>query len=152
VHLERDYDATAEELWLCWTDPRRLARWLGRPDGPLLGATEPVLLVLGDEADQWVRVRVLAAEPPRTLTVAWDFPDETASRLRIDLMDIGPGRTRLILSHSSLGVSSTGYGAGWQAYLEGELLRETGVAVDTTWEQRFEQALPVWRERAAVLR
>jgi uncharacterized protein YndB with AHSA1/START domain len=150
VHLEREYDATAEELWECWTDPTRLARWLGQPDGPVLGATEPARMVMGDGEDQWVRIQVLEADPPKTLSFVWEFPGETDTRLRIELVVVGPRRTRLVLDHDGLGDSSTGYGAGWQAYLEGGLLRETGSTVDSAWEHRFEEALPTWRDRAAV--
>jgi uncharacterized protein YndB with AHSA1/START domain len=149
VHLEREYDATPEELWECWTDPLRLARWLGRPEAALLGATDSVRMVMGDGDDQWVAIRVLQADPPRTLSLAWEFPGTTGTRLRVELVPLGPGRTRVVLDHEGLGASATGYGAGWQAYLEGGLLRETGVAVTSTWDQRFEQVLPVWRQRAA---
>lgn len=149
VHLEREYDATPEELWECWTDPLRLARWLGQPEAALLGATDPVRMVMGDAEDQWVRVSVLQADRPRTLTLAWDFTGTTGTRLHVELVPLGPGRTRLVLDHEGLGASATGYGAGWQAYLEGGLLRETGVPVTSTWDQRFEQVLPVWRQREA---
>lgn len=151
VHLEREYDATPEELWDCWTDPVRLARWLGRPDRALLGATDPVLMVMGDGDDQWVRVRVLAADEPRALTLEWEFPGVSGSRLSVELIALGPGRTRVVLDHDGLGASSTGYGAGWQAYLEGGLRRETsGADGEPDWEQRFTRALPAWRERAAA--
>jgi hypothetical protein len=44
-----------------------------------------------------------------------------------------------------------GYGAGWQAYLDGELAGELGEAWETSgWDVRFERALPIWRERAAA--
>ena len=49
-----------------------------------------------------------------------------------------------------LGESATGYGAGWQAYLEGGLLRETGGRAEPSWEHRLQEALPAWRERAAA--
>jgi uncharacterized protein YndB with AHSA1/START domain len=151
VHIEREYDASPEELWDCWTDPVRLARWLGRPDGPLLGAADPVLMDMGDGDDQWVRVRILVADEPRMLTLQWEFPGVSSSRLRVELIALGPGRTRMVLDHDGLGASSTGYGAGWQAYLDGGLLRETGGAIEEAdWERRFAQALPAWRERAAA--
>jgi uncharacterized protein YndB with AHSA1/START domain len=150
VHLEREYDATPQELWECWTDPVRLGRWLGQPDAPVLAATDAVRMVMGDGEDQWVRVRVLEADEPRTLTLAWEFPGVSGSRLRVELVALGPRRTRVVLDHDGLGSSPTGYGAGWQAYLEGGLLRETGGTVESDWEQRFTAALPAWRQRAAV--
>jgi uncharacterized protein YndB with AHSA1/START domain len=128
----------------------RLARWLGQPDGPVLGTADPVRMVMGDADDQWVRVQVLEADPPRRLTLAWEFPGGTGTQLRVELVAVGPQRTRLVLDHDGLGTSATGYGAGWQAYLEGGLMRETGQTVDPAWQPRFERALPIWRHRAAI--
>lgn len=151
VHLERDYTATPAELWQAWTDPVRLARWLGSPDGPLLGADQPVRLILGEDPDQWADVRVVAADEPRMLELTWDFPGLSGSRLQIRFIPLSPGRTRLIIDHHGLGSFSAGYGAGWQAYLDGSLLAETGAAVTATWEGLFTEALPAWKHRAASL-
>jgi len=151
VHLERDYHGTPEELWQCWTDPLRLARWLGIPAGPLLSGADPVRMVMGAGEDQWVEVRVLAADQPRTLKLAWDFPGQTGTELTVELIPLSHGRTRVVVDHDRLGGSATGYGAGWQAFLEGGLRRETGGRADTAWEHRFTEALPAWRDRAAAV-
>jgi uncharacterized protein YndB with AHSA1/START domain len=150
VHLERDYDGTPEELWQCWTDPVRLGRWLGIPARPLMPAAEPVRLVMGDGKAQWVEVRVLAADQPRTLKLAWDLPGQPGTELTVEFVALSPGRTRVVVDHDGLGESATGYGAGWQAYLEGGLLRETGGRAGAPWEHRLQEALPAWRERAAA--
>jgi uncharacterized protein YndB with AHSA1/START domain len=152
VHLEREYDATPEELWAAWTEPARLARWLGTPTGALLGATEPVRISMGDDADQEVEVEVLSADPPRLLELAWRFPGVTDSRLRVELVPVTASRTRVVVDHGGLGDSTTGYGAGWQAFLDGNLASTLGDAASAAWDERFAEALPVWRERAAALR
>ena len=151
IHLEREYRATPEELWDAWTSPERLARWLGTPAGPLLGATEPVRLTMGEDADQWVDVRVVTADRPHLLELAWEFAGESGTLLRVRFEAVTSERTRLLLDHGGFTTSSTGYGAGWQAYLDDSLPGEFGGTVEGTWEQHFERYLPLWRERAAQL-
>ena len=151
IHLERVYAASPAEMWQAWTDPIRLTRWLGHPAGSLLGAAAPVRLRLGDDPDQWADVRVLRAVEPRLLELAWDFPGQSGSVLRVEIVPIAAGQSRLIIDHRGLGGSSTGYGAGWQAYLDGSLRAETGVAADESWDTLFARALPAWQRRAASL-
>jgi uncharacterized protein YndB with AHSA1/START domain len=151
VHLEREYDATAEQLWRAWTDPGRLARWLGSVSGPLLGADRPVRMAMGDEDDQWVDLQVLTADEPRLIELAWDFAGQVGSRLRVELVVVSPGRTRVVLDHVGLGDAATPYGAGWEAYLDGALPAELAGRVDPlSWADRFAAALPSWRERASA--
>ncbi|MEP7019058.1 MAG: SRPBCC domain-containing protein [Pseudonocardiales bacterium] len=149
VYLERDYPATPDEVWDAWTSPERLARWLGTPAGPILGATAPVRVSLGDGEDDWADVSVISAEPPRLLELTWGFVGEPGSVLRVEIVPIDATHTRVQVEHRGLGTSAVGYGAGWQAYLDGELAGELGQAWETSgWDARFEQALPVWRDRA----
>jgi uncharacterized protein YndB with AHSA1/START domain len=77
---------------------------------------------MGDADDQWVDVRVLTADRPNLLELAWDFPGESSTVLRVRFEAIDADRTRLVLDHNN-----------------------------STWEQRFDEYLPAWRERAAQL-
>jgi uncharacterized protein YndB with AHSA1/START domain len=151
VHLEREYPATPDEVWDAWTSPERLARWLGTPARPVLGAGGPVRLTLGEGADDWADVSVITADRPRLLELVWAFVGEPGSVLRVEIEPIDATRTRLLVEHRGLGSSAVGYGAGWQAYLDGELAGELGETENVSgWDERFEQALPIWRERAAA--
>lgn len=151
VHLERDYRATPEQLWDAWTSPQRLARWLGTVAGPLLGATAPVRMILGDGDDQWADVRIRSADRPRSLELSWDFPGESGSVISVRFVPLSDTHTRLVIDHSGLADAATGYGAGWQAYLEGGLAGLFDSSVDVDWDRRFLSCLGVWRERAAAL-
>lgn len=149
LHLEQDYDATPAEVWDAWTRPERLARWLARPSGELTGA--PVRLDFGDGPDDWADVTVLVSEPPVLLELRWDFVGDVSSRLRVEIVELAPGRTRVRLDHSGLGDSTLGYGAGWQAYLV-SLAAELGAPADgASWDERFATALPTWQARAGEL-
>lgn len=150
VHLERTYPTTQDDLWTAWTDRDRLARWLGTPAGPIIGAPTPVRISMGGEND-WVEVQIVHADAPRLLELRWDFPGEPASMLRVELTPLSDGSTLLVLDHDGLAESSTGYGAGWQAFLDGPLAGLFGGAAAADWDQLFSQAMPAWRERAAAL-
>ncbi|MDQ2750359.1 MAG: SRPBCC domain-containing protein [Pseudonocardiales bacterium] len=151
VCLQREYSATPDEVWDAWTSPERLARWLGTPAGPVLGSPGPIRLRLGDGEDEWADVCVLRADPPRLLELTWTFVGAASSLLRVAIEPIDGTRTGLRVEHHGLGSAAVGYGAGWQAYLDGELAAELGQAVEGSgWDVRFERALPVWRERAAA--
>lgn len=151
VHLERTYPATPEELWAAWTEPDRLARWLGTPDGPLLDAAAPVRLSMGEDENDWVDLAVVRADAPRLLELHWEFAGEPAGLLRVELTPISADSTLLVLDHEGLAQSATGYGAGWQAFLEGPLAAVFEAAAAGGWDELFMQTMPVWRERAAAL-
>jgi uncharacterized protein YndB with AHSA1/START domain len=147
VHLERDYAASPEELWDAWTEPKRLARWLCTSAAPFLESTGPVRLLLGDAEDQWVDVRVLVAEPPHRLELAWSFAGEVNSLLRVRIDRVSESMSRVAVDHAGLGRATIGYGAGWQAYLE-MLGGQFESTIVKPWDELFEECLPIWRERA----
>lgn len=151
VHLERTYPATPEELWAAWTEPDRLARWLGTPAGPLLDAVAPVRLSMGEDENDWVDLAVVRADAPRLLELRWEFAGEPAGLLRVELTPITAESTLLVLDHEGLAQSATGYGAGWQAFLDGPLAKQFDGDASGDWNQLFEQAMTAWRDRAAVL-
>ena len=151
VHLERTYPTSPEELWTAWTDPDRLARWLGTPAGPLLDAVTPVRLSMGEDELDWVDLTVVRADAPRMLELRWEFAGEPAGLLRVQLTPLSEHSTLLVLDHQGLADSSTGYGAGWQAFLDGPLAELFGGNAAGDWNELFERAMPVWRDRTAAL-
>jgi uncharacterized protein YndB with AHSA1/START domain len=147
VRLEREYEATPAEVWSAWTDPDRLARWLGRLAGPL--AADRTRMRFGDEPDQWADLTVLELQEPSRLTLLWSFPGASDSVLEVAIAPLGDGRTRVVVEHRGLGAMDTGYGAGWSAYLAA-LAAELGGRDDgRSWDERFATALPAWRARAS---
>lgn len=116
MHLERTFDAPTERGWLTWTDPARLRRWLGAVEEGAAG--EGATFVIRMDIDATATCFVTAWSPPRLLELTWDYTGEGRSRLQVELTAQGD-RTVLRLDHGQLPAdSATGYGAGWQLYLD----------------------------------
>ncbi|QCB93877.1 SRPBCC family protein [Cellulomonas shaoxiangyii] len=120
VRFDRWYPTTPQDLWAAVTEPARVARWLGPLYGDLRvgGAYE---LRMGDDvpgADDTATGEVLVCEPPRALAVTWVFPNETVTRVDVELAVDGAG-TLLRLRHTGLADDAArGYGGGWHACLD----------------------------------
>jgi uncharacterized protein YndB with AHSA1/START domain len=147
IRFERIYDASEDDRWSALTDPSRLRGWLAPAgaelDGRPGGAYE--FRMSEDEAHRtWGDVRVW--EPPRVLELGWNFAGQDGSIVRFELDPRGD-ETMLVLEHRSLPVEqSVGYGSGWHAYLDALDDHLTGRS--GSWEERFEQRLEAYRERA----
>jgi uncharacterized protein YndB with AHSA1/START domain len=146
VRFERRYAAPVEEVWAALTRPERLARWLA-PGAIEAHVDGTVHLDFGEGG--LVTGRVLACRPPTLLEFEWRFPGETESVVRIELSRAGD-ETRLVLDHRALAEGhATGYSAGWDAYLAS--LNDHLAGGEGSWDTRFAEALPRYREAAAAL-
>lgn len=128
LRVSRTYPTDVADLWSCWTDPARLTRWLGRPEGERREGAE-LRLVMGAAAQRpsdpeattgFARVRVLHCDPPHRLTVRWAWEDQEPSLVDLHLRPVGddPERTELVLEHLVLDeAGARGYGAGWEDFL-----------------------------------
>ncbi|OUE23661.1 SRPBCC domain-containing protein [Clavibacter michiganensis] len=103
-----------ERVWAALTEREAIARWLGevvewdiRPGGTLV-------VDHGEGARS--RSAVLEADPPRRLTMTWDFPDEPASHVAITLR-ASEDRAVLELVHSGLAELAESYRIGWITHL-----------------------------------
>jgi len=127
VTVEREYPATAAELWAALTEPERLARWIGRYEQSADGFR---LAMGGPDTDAVVDGRVLACDPERRLLVTWRFSGagqvEAPTELEAVIRPAGEGRVLLTLTHRRVqAVTASVYGAGWQDVLT-HLARELG--------------------------
>ena len=146
VRFERRYSASPEAVWAALTDPDKLRRWLAeavRFDNKVGGAVD---LRFGDEPDQVAQGSILAYEQPRVLEYEWHWPGQMSSSVRFELTADSDG-TLLVLDHRGLPRDAAiGYAAGWHAYLD-RLAAQFGED-GATWDQRFADLLPKYRELA----
>lgn len=124
LRMTRAYDTDPEDLWSAWTEPERMTRWLGRPDGDLREGGELTLWMGGaDElkpadADDVALVRILHCARPERLTVRWAWGQDEPSLVDLRLVPLGEGQTLLELDHVVLDRDgATGYGPGWEDFL-----------------------------------
>lgn len=124
ISLSQDYDYPLDEVWNCWTDPQRLARWFGTLHGPAeLGAPVEMTMPPPEVATQTLVLR--ACEPPRRLLVDWGGFGEGPSQVEVVLEPVTQERTRVLVRHSGLADRAAwAYGAGW-----GEVMHLAGLAV-----------------------
>jgi uncharacterized protein YndB with AHSA1/START domain len=116
VRLERVVPAAIERVWRMWTEPERLARWLG----PVVAGTPgpASTFVLGMDADETATCTVTQWLPPSRLALAWHYTGEEPTTLRLELADLGDGTTRLVLEHEGIAAAGLSeYAAGWQLHL-----------------------------------
>ncbi|MEP6630809.1 MAG: SRPBCC domain-containing protein [Lapillicoccus sp.] len=159
LRMTRTYDTDADDLWSAWTDPSRMARWLGRPDGELREGGEVTLWMGGPDdttppegTDDVAHLQVLHCARPERLTVRWAWSQDEPSLVDLRLTPLGEGQTLLELDHVVLDRDgATGYGSGWEdflARLEASLAgRPTDFAsiepaVDPLWATAGDQAYP----------
>ena len=85
--IEAQFDATVEQVWDLWADPRKLERWWGPPEYPatfvdheLRAGGKASYFMTGPEGDTpagwW---SILSAEPPHSIEILDGFADESGT-------------------------------------------------------------------------
>lgn len=133
VRLEREFDATPDELWQMLTDPAELTKWLcagveleARPGG--------AITLKFDNSHTTIRGHVVRIEAPRLLEYTWRRGDELESVVRFELHP-APARsgTRLSVTHTNCHRPEIGeMAAGWHHHLE--LLATQLAGQPVTWD------------------
>jgi uncharacterized protein YndB with AHSA1/START domain len=149
VRMEDRFDTDIADLWSAFTDPRRLARWLGEVDGALRlgGEFRARFFASGWEGTGTVE----ACEPPHRLlvrTVSAEDAEEHAIEAWLAASDEG---TTLVVEERGMPVEHLGgYGAGIQIHFEDLAAHLAGR--DRAPAERWEELLPAYRELAARIR
>jgi uncharacterized protein YndB with AHSA1/START domain len=154
VRMEDRFDTDIDDLWSAFTDPSRLARWIGEIDGDLRlgGEFRARWFASGWEGTGTVDV----CEPPRHFRLTtYDAnpqpgqPPETF--IEVQLAADG-NQTLLVVEERGMPVSMiAGYGAGVQMHVEHLADHVAGrehIDVESRWEELF----PVYRGIAAGIR
>jgi uncharacterized protein YndB with AHSA1/START domain len=99
-------DASIERVWQLWSDPRQLERWWGPPSFPAT-VTEHELVPGGSVAYAMTgpdgerhhgRWRVLAVDPPHTLTFEDTAPELPTGTVRAALSALPEGGTEMVIT------------------------------------------------------
>ncbi len=107
--------ARVEDAWQALTDGQHIATWLGRLDDGTV--TSGGRFALWHDDDVRSRHTVVQWQPPRLLTLTWDFPEERRSQVSFALLGAGSAATTLTVHHQGLD-DPVSYAAGWHRHLE----------------------------------
>ncbi|GAA1611738.1 hypothetical protein GCM10009789_77620 [Kribbella sancticallisti] len=143
VLLRRPYDATPAELWSAWTEPERIARWLGEITGDRVLGGEIRLTMTPQDIPV---LRIEACEEPHRLVVTWSTPTEPNSQVEL-LLESEGDTTLLTLRHAVTGEErAAGLGYGWEDFLNRlhEFLAGRDPAA-VSWSAAEEELLPLWK-------
>ena len=146
VRMEDRLDTDIDDVWSAFTDPLRLARWLGEVEGDLR---------LGGEfrahffASGWEGTgRVEACEPPRHLLVTTKGLDQPEDHV-IEVTLAGDGdQTILVLEERGMPLDHlAAYGSGIQVHVE-DLAAYLAGRERCDADARWEQLLPAYQDLA----
>lgn len=140
IRLQRDYDASIDDVWDALTNPERVSRWFLPISGDFrLGGRYQLEGNAGGE--------IVACEKPNRLKVTWVYGDPQSeadvSELELRLSSADAGKTSVTLEHTAIVPdemwSEYGPGAvgvGWDQGMLGLSLHLTGGSVGdpTAWQ------------------
>jgi len=107
VRLDRRAAATPAGLWGWVTEPARLTRWLGETTvepgtGPRKGTRATLSGAGGRPPGGPVDLTVRYCDPERMLEVEWRYPDGRSSEVVVEVVELSPGRSLLVIEHQGL--------------------------------------------------
>lgn len=114
VSLTWRIEVPRARVWECLSDKNLIRQWLGEV---ISGEVRAVSDFAVDHGEGYVcHSTVVAWAEPSRLEFTWRFPDEPASKVCLDLEELG-GLTDFRLSHSNLGALREPYRDGWCVHL-----------------------------------
>ncbi len=148
VRMEDVYDTAIADVWSALTEPERLSRWIAEVTGDLRpGGQFHSRFTSGWDGPG----RVDVCEPHRLIvaTMGIGSDDETVIEATLANED---GKTRLVIEERGLPLEEVAaHGAGWQAHVE-DLVSYLDGRVPGSWEERWTELSPHYRELAEELR
>jgi uncharacterized protein YndB with AHSA1/START domain len=143
LQITREFSAARARVWLAWTQPDAIVRWLGPSDWPAVEVTADVRVggawraCLRSSEDRllWQSGRYLIVEPPERLefTFAWEGSNHedgpgVETRVTVILDPTAGGGTLMRFSQTGLvsRESAAGHSKGWESTFErlDQLLRQ----------------------------
>jgi uncharacterized protein YndB with AHSA1/START domain len=146
VRFERQYDASAKEVWDALTQPAPMSRWLGAE--VTIQAEPGGAVQLRWPGGEQMTGTILRCIPPRLLEYSWkESEEEPESVVTFEVSPAGSGAL-LVLEHRRIDPGEiVGLGAGWHGHLDalGALL--SGRSSELAGS--YERLRPVYEARLA---
>src|SRR5688572_27325938 len=139
VRLERDFNATPDELWRMLTDPAELTGWL-RAEVDLEPRAGGAITLRFANSNTTIRGRVVRCKAPSVLEYTWRRENEPESIVCFELRPTPANTgTHLIVTHTHCNSAQVGeMASGWHYHLELLATQLAGQPVEWDWA-RFEE-------------
>jgi uncharacterized protein YndB with AHSA1/START domain len=146
VRMDDRLDTDIDDAWSAFTDPGRLARWLGEVEGDLrLGGEFRARFTSGWEGTG----RVDACEPPRRLLVTTRHARQSEEHVVEVTLAADGDQTILVLEERGMPLDHLAdYGAGIQVHVE-DLAAHLAGHERCDIEARWAELLPAYQDLAA---
>jgi uncharacterized protein YndB with AHSA1/START domain len=148
VRMEDRFDTDIDDVWSAFTDPRRLARWIGEVEGDLRlgGEFRARFFASGWEGTGHVE----GCEPPQRLLLVTKAPGEDELVDEVTLTADGD-QTILVVEERGMPLDQlAAYGAGVQIHVEDLAAHLAGRERGDT-KARWDELLPAYQDLAADL-
>lgn len=144
--FRRTYRAPAADVLEACTSTERLARWFGAVTGDPRAVGDAFTALLSEDESDLAHGRVLACDPD-AITVSWSWQGEPESVITARVLELGPDRTELVLTHQLAQPDhAAGYGGGWEQILQSLARSLQDAASDAPTDARIEaEAASAWR-------
>jgi uncharacterized protein YndB with AHSA1/START domain len=147
VRMEDRFDTDIDDLWSAFTDPRRLALWIGDFEGDLRlgGHFRARFFMSGWEGTG----RVEACEPPQRLLVLTREPDQVDEHAIEVRLTADGDQTILVVEERGMPLNLlAAYGAGVQIHVE-DLAAHIAGRERADSEPRWAELMPAYEDLAA---
>jgi uncharacterized protein YndB with AHSA1/START domain len=147
VRMEDRLDTDIDDVWSAFTDPLRLARWLGEVEGDLRldGEFRAHFFASGWEGTG----RVEACEPPRHLLVTTKGLDEAEEHVIEVTLAAAGDQAILVLEERGMPLDHlAAYGSGIQVHVE-DLAAHLAGREHCDGAARWDELLPAYQDLAA---
>jgi uncharacterized protein YndB with AHSA1/START domain len=147
VRMQDSFDTDIDDLWSAFTDPRRLARWIGEVEGDLRlgGEFRARFFTSGWEGTG----RLEACEPPQRLLLVTKAPGEPDEHVIEVTLTADGDQTILVIEERGMPLEQlAAYGAGVQIHVE-DLAAHLAGRERSDMEARWDELLPAYQALAA---
>ena len=146
LEYRRSWPDPIDDVWAALTEPERLARWIGRYEGPRGAGATGSFVMTQEEGDQSGQgMTIIECEPPRRLVVEWEPTDYGHRRVELDLWAEGDRTVLRFVQHFPAGTDVTDMAMGWHWYLD-KLSAELGHGTaPTDWDAFVAEFGPAYR-------
>lgn len=144
LRFERHLDYPVSRVWEALTQPASLVNWLAGAKVDLRPGGDFILEFASGSVSKG---RITRFKEMALLEYSWHEGQKDDSRVCWELFDEGPGRCRLVMTHTHVTEHVPDFGAGWHTHLD--LLTEVLAGKRKSWswdDEWWRSKLPMYTD------